>query len=1236
MAPSSGLVIHLLGTPRCLIDGAALAGIKGGKMLGLLAYLIAERNQAHRRDALADLFWPDHTLEQARAHLRHLLHHLTRSLTGAGADSLLQLTRQTVACDAHSAAWIDLLAFEDPSPTEEHGSAALQRCEQRLDLYRGPFLAGLALDGEEISLWLEARRERCRKRALALADRLVEGWQAEGDLQRALAIAQRRVTLEPLDEAGCRNLMRQYARLGDAGGVVNAFDELATTLRQEVASEPGEETAALRAALLAALAPTDAMKGIGRAGGAELRPATVLCCGYVPLGADIDADTSSRQLEACRAQGIETIRAHGGHALSVPGRPWLLAFFGFPVAREEAGRMAGHCAIALRDQAAAMAGVGLRLGMHAGRMLNDGSGADPDMDGSLSSVARRLQVAAGVGECLLSADCLAALQGWFLTAPVHPQAIVGLERPVLRLVAATGARRSRPSDHPPAPWCGREESLAALAGHWQGIRDGRGQVVLVSGDVGMGKSRLAEEMRQRVLGEDAVVVELHCAPERSNSPFDPFLTLLAQQAGLDAEAPPSARAGQVEQWLQRSCPGLPGDLRLALAERFTEPVTAGGAAAAAARARLFEAADGLLTAWAGRAPLWLLVDDLQWADPSTREWLQQLTAKVAERPWMVLLLGRTEGTSADARWHSLRLGPLAPDDTRALVTALVDACGTREGLSSESIERIAALSEGSPFYAEALSRLGMDLSTDVGGAVVTIPPRLRDALAARIDRLGKARRLAQLGAVLGQGVRLRWLVALAGLPATHIANDQQRLLAQGVWLETEGEPGVVRVRHALLHEALYQSLPAHERRNLHLRAAEAFATACPDLADSHPELAAHHWREGGALVAAANSWLAAGRRAAQRGAFHEALAHFSEGLTDIEAVDDDEARRSVELSLLLGLCGPLTIVEGYWSTSLQDYLTRAQSLARGMEARRDVFNLLWGQWVVSLFHGRLRESVRIVERLDAIAREGSEPALAAGAAYARCDTLLSMGRFAASLSSARETLACLKSLDRAAQYAQFGFALGALAQAKRLNALFYLGENEALDSELAVALAEAAAEGDAHDQVCLMVAACQIHFFHARHEESLRHAEQAMVFTSQEQLAHWRLILELFRYAALAAAGDRAAVVELRTVAETGSAMIPAKAATFHQLLGTTLQRTGRYAEARGVLRHNLTLIRRTDEACHAADTWHLLGECERALHGDTTRTRFYLGQALRVSQRQQCRAIEARVRASLAALSAA
>ena len=626
----------------------------------------------------------------------------------------------------------------------------------------------------------------------------------------------------------------------------------------------------------------------------ERRPITVMFCDIVRstgLAAAFDPEDWWNFVTAYHDAASEAVTQMGGRVAKTRG-DGLMALFGHPIAQENDSERAVRAALAIHRALAELnrknAGMGTpelvaRIGVESGAVVVEPTG---EVFGETPNVAARVQGLAEPGTVLITARVQRQVAGLFVAEDRGARALKGLSAPVTlySVVRASGGRRF--GARALAPLVGREEELDLLRRRWEQTLRGEGQLVQVVGEPGIGKSRLIEEFRLRLGESPHTFVEWSSSQLFQNTPLHPVADWGRQR--FDADEPAARRLADLENTLRLI--GLdPAEYAPLLAPLVEIPLPEERVAKLAPedfRRRQLAALVAWVLAGARSQPVALAFEDLHWADPTSLDLMQALAERGRSAPLFIIATARPEfHPSWSLRSHHgvISLGPLG----RADVARMVGELAARHALSKEAVENVSERTGGVPLFVEEVTRLLLERG-DVGDLQV-IPPTLQQSLAARLDRLGEAREVAQIGAVLGREFTHALLSAVGGIddPALRSALDElvgaDLLITEGTVHETN-----YRFKHALIQDAAYESLLKSRRKALHRRAAEALRDQ-PARASAEPEVIAHHFTEAGVDDLAIEWWGKAGDQALRRSAFQEAIAHLGKAIAMADKAEGGKA-----------------------------------------------------------------------------------------------------------------------------------------------------------------------------------------------------------------------------------------------------------------------------------------------------------------------------------------------------------
>lgn len=740
--------------------------------------------------------------------------------------------------------------------------------------------------------------------------------------------------------------------------------------------------------------PDPAIEGDSATGApaGDRRHLAVMFCdlvGSTELSIALDPEDLQDVLGAYVHHCTRVIERHGGHVAQVVG-DGLLTLFGYPKAHGDDAERAVHAGLRILetvgDVTAALPRhrdlrLSVRIGIASGLTVVRGGRRDdegPLVIGPAVNVAARLQHEAERGELVVSEETLGLLHGRFVSQDLGHRRLHGVPHPigVHRILRALHARE-RAGAVPRAPLIGREQELALLLDRWHRARQLEGHVVLLAGEAGMGKSRLVNALRRRLDGHDHVWIECHGSAYHASSAFHPVADLLRVQLGVQL-GELDASLGTLTRSIAEA--GLPSDelvpdLAPLLDVAAPSARVPAGEASEAQRRRTLRALLRWLMAIARRRPAVVVVEDLHWIDPSTLELLTLAVAQLSSEPLLLLLTFRPEFQPpfADApHVTSLRLPPL----TRRQVTSLVEALTEGRELPPPLMRQVVARTDGVPLFVEELTKTVIE-SVEAGEAlhdlVGTIPQTLSGSLTARLDRLGPAREVAQLAAVIGRSFSYALIETVAGRSPAALQRSLARLVHAEL-LVARGTPpdATYTFKHALIRDAAYSMLLRPQRTAYHARVAESLEATFSEQVAYEPELVARHWDEAGEAERAVGYYERAAARATTRSAYAEAVTHLERALALLASTPEGRERDRRELALHVAIGPPLIGIRGYGDAVVERTYARARELCCDAEDPR-LAETIWGLANFYQARGDLQVAERLGEELVAIAGRGTDP-----------------------------------------------------------------------------------------------------------------------------------------------------------------------------------------------------------------------------------------------------------------------
>jgi class 3 adenylate cyclase/tetratricopeptide (TPR) repeat protein len=815
----------------------------------------------------------------------------------------------------------------------------------------------------------------------------------------------------------------------------------------------------------------------------ERRHLTVLFCDLVnstEIAAQLDPEEWRDLVARYQQVAAEAVARFEGYVAQYLG-DGVLALYGYPVAYENDAERAVRTGMEIIDGVAALnAGrdakglpaLAARVGIHAGPVVvGDSDNKSANVFGDTPNMAARVQAAAECNTVLVSAAVYQLLSGRFVVEDLGAQTLKGITRPVqlYRVIQPSAVRRRThgTANRPLTPFVGRDEEMRLLLNRWERAREGEGQLALVVGEPGIGKSRLVEEFRARIKDERHTWIE--CAGDQfsASTPFHVVIQILNQGLRWHGDESKAERVLQLERSLElagmklsESVPLIAEILNLLVPEKY-HPLTF---SPDQRRKRLLASLAGWIFGAAKVQPMVIAMEDLHWVDPSTLELNQILVDQSVTSSLMLLYTARPEFR---APWrmqahHALfTLSRLNERQTREMVAGV--AAGA--ALAKNVVDAVVDRTDGVPLFAEELTRLMLE--GDGRSAEPEIPATLHDLLTARLDGLGAAKEVAQIGAVIGRDFSYELLHAVSPTPDAELQSALAKIAdTELVYVRGIPPEATYQFKHALIQEAAYGALLKSRRKELHRRVAETITEKFPALAEAQVQVLAHHRTEGGLVDEAIGDWEKAGRKAIARSAHIEATANLRRALELVHTLPVTQGRESRELGLLITFSTPLAATKGYTDPELEKVINRTRELCSRIGQTPQVFSVLGLLSAIYLNRVELDAALELADQMMRIAQTSKNPRLLIWAHYVMGLCLDAKG----DLVSARSHLERAVALYDPGRQGSYGYVQdpGVTGLARLGNVLFALGYPDQALARVEEALALAHKQPDAYSLVWVL------------------------------------------------------------------------------------------------------------------------------------------------------------------------
>jgi predicted ATPase/class 3 adenylate cyclase len=1002
---------------------------------------------------------------------------------------------------------------------------------------------------------------------------------------------------------------------------------------------------------------------------AERRQLTVLFCDLVDstmLARQLDPEELREVVRAYQATCAKVIARFEGHIAQYLG-DGLLVYFGYPLAHEDDAQRAVRAGLGIVEALGQLnthlgqeQGVHLavRLGVHTGLVVvgdvGEGTRQEQLALGETPNLAARLQSIAAPNTLVISAATLQLLGGFFACQALGTPLLKGFVQPleVYRVLSESTARSRLEATESTGltPLVGREQEVRLLRERWAQVKDGCGQVVLLSGEAGIGKSRLVQVLKDQVATEpQGWLTPCQCSPYYRHTALYPWIELLERVVlQFDREESLQQKLRQLEGLLVQyglplteAVPLFTALLSLPLPVDYA-PLTM---SPEQQKQLTLQALLTILLRIATQQPVLFVMEDLHWVDPSTLEFLSLLVEQGATAPILALFTARPDFTPPwTGRAHLTQVTVHRLPHQQAAEMTLRVTHG--KALPPEVVEQILAKTDGVPLFVEELTKMVLEsglLQEREDRYALTgplpppaIPATLHDSLMARLDRLATVKGLAQLGATLGREFSYALLHAVSLWDEETLQQGLSQLV-KAEFLYQRGVPpqATYLFKHALIQDAAYQSLLRSTRQQYHQRIAQVLAAHFPDTTETQPELLAHHYTEAGLNTQAVPYWQQAGQRALERSAMLEAVAHLTRGLEVLGTLPDPPEHAQQELGLQIALGPALMNTKGFEAPEVERVYARARALCQQVGDARQLFAALWGVFYLHMVRGELRRAREVGEELLALAQRLHDPELFVVAHRAQGGASFWQGELGMAHADVQQALALYdpqRMRDHAVRYGQDS---GVSCRTFGAVTLWLLGYPEQARQWSEVSLTYAQGLGHAYTLAQALLFSALLHYLLREAVVAQERAEEQRALCTEQGFAPYLAWGTIEWGAALAAQGVWAeGVAHMREGLAAWRATARTPWLLFLGLLAEACGRAGQVEAGLGAMHEALEAMQTTEERLYEAEVYRLRGalllQQSAAQQGEAEES-FY--QALAVARRQQAKSLELRAAVSLSRL---
>jgi class 3 adenylate cyclase/predicted ATPase len=760
---------------------------------------------------------------------------------------------------------------------------------------------------------------------------------------------------------------------------------------------------------------------------AERRQLTVMFCDLVDstkLSSQLDPEEYRDVVRAYQATCTEVIRRYDGHVAQLLG-DGLLVYFGYPHAHEDDAQRAVRTGLGILDAMGDLhkrleqekgIQLALRVGINTGPVVVGAMGGGGRQEqlalGETPNVAARIQGLAAPNTLVISEATYRLVQGYFDCQDLGTHTLRGVAKPIAMycVLSESGvySRLDVAQTRGLTPLVGRESEVTLLLERWKQAKSGQGQVVLLTGDAGIGKSRLVQMLKEHVANQPHMRWECRSSEYYQNTALFPVTDLFQRLLRFQAEDTPDEKFGKLEHALSQyrlplaeTVPLFGSLLSLPLSQDRYAPLAL---SPQRQRQKTLETLVAILLEHAERQPVLLIIEDLHWTDPSTLELLNLILAQTPTAAMLVLLTCRPHFQPA---WHhrsylsEITVNRLPHAQVEQIVTGMTNG----KTLPAEVLQQIVEKTDGVPLFVEEVTKALLESGHlkvvnghyELTGSVSTfaIPATLQDSLMARLDRLVTAKAVAQYAAVIGRQFAYDLLAMVSQLDAATLQRELGRLVEAEIVYQRGLPPQASYLfKHALIQDAAYQSLLKSTRQQYHQRIAHVLEEQFPETAEAQPELLAHHYTEAGLDEQAGGYWKQAGQKAIQRSANVEAIDHLKKGLAGLKRLPETSERMQQELTLHIPLGVALTAIRGMADAEVEHVFSHARELCQQVGETPQLAATLLGLRAFYIMRGNLQTSRALDEQLLHLAQQMQDTALLVEAHWALGTTLCFLGEIA--------------------------------------------------------------------------------------------------------------------------------------------------------------------------------------------------------------------------------------------------
>ncbi len=997
---------------------------------------------------------------------------------------------------------------------------------------------------------------------------------------------------------------------------------------------------------------------------AERRQVTVMfsdLVGSTALSARMDPEDLREVIAAYQQCVAATVRRFGGFVAKYMG-DGVLVYFGYPQAHEDDAERAVRAGLeliaavtALKAPVSLQTRVGIATGLVVvGDLIGSGEAQERGIVGETPNLAARLQGVAEPNVVVIAEGTRKLLGNLFELEDLGAKDLKGIAGPVrawaaLRASSAEGRFEALHASGLTA-LVGRDEELELLLRRWAKAKSGEGQVVLLSGEAGIGKSRLTAALLERLASEPHTRLRYFCSPQHTDSALYPIIGQMERAAALAHGDTTPAKLDKLDVLLAQTSTStqdaalfaetlsLPNDGRYPALELAPQQ----------RRQRTLEALTAQLAGLAGQHPVLMIFEDVHWIDPTSLEALNLIVDRIKALRALLIATFRPEFNApwaGQSHVTSQMLNRLGEREAAAIVARLV---GNKE-LPADVMAEIVERTDGIPLFVEEMTKAVLEAEGEgearrtagtVQSPALAVPASLHASLMARLDRLGPAKEVAQIGAAIGREFSHALLAAVARKLEAELGSALDRLIAAGL-LFRQGVPphATYLFKHALVQDAAYGTLLREPRRALHARIAEILETQFAEIAERQPELLARHCTEAGLIAKAAGLWGMAGQRSLARSALAEAAEQVTRALAQIATLPATPSLRREQIKLQVALITPLMHIKGYAAPETKTAAERARLLIEQAEARGEppedpllLFSVLYSFWVANYiaFNGDAMRELA-AQYLTLAEKQGATVPLMIAHRIMGI-TLLCTGEIAQGRAHSDRAFALYDPAAHRPLVTRFGQDAGVSILSYRALALWVLGYVEAALADAERALKDAREIGQAATLMYTLYHTSFTHIHCGNYAGATTEVDELVVLADEKASPFWKAYGMLVQGWLFVLTGKASDAVQMVT---SGTAAVRSTGATLFapwnlSYLAMAYAELGQFDDAWRCIGEAMAAVETTKEKWCEADIHRITGEIA-LMSADAAKAEAYFERALAVARKQQAKSWELRAAMSMA-----